>query len=82
MKSKATRWTNTVQKSPRDLLAEQRKHCKDCETPRSSDICPALHDFMKALEEKVELQAYRDTGLEPDVCANYKQFEDEAVSDV
>ena len=25
------------------------------------------------------LAAYEDTGLEPDVCAEYKKFEDEAV---
>ena len=26
------------------------------------------------------LAAYEDTGLEPEVCANYKAFEDEAIS--
>ena len=26
------------------------------------------------------LASYEDTGLEPEVCANYKQFEDEAMS--
>ena len=27
-----------------------------------------------------ELAAYEDTGLEPAMCANYKTFEDEAIS--
>ena len=26
------------------------------------------------------LAAYEDTGLEPDVCSNYRKFEDEAIS--
>lgn len=41
--------------------------CMDCEMPRNCDSCTDLHNWiMDALEEKAELQAYRDTGLEPD----------------
>lgn len=29
---------------------------------------------------RAELAAYKETGLEPDVCANYRKFEDEAIS--
>ena len=29
---------------------------------------------------KSRLAAYEDTGLEPDVCSNYRKFEDEAIS--
>ena len=28
----------------------------------------------------MRLAAYEDTGLEPEMCANYKTFEDEAIS--
>lgn len=31
-------------------------------------------------ERFLRLAAYEDTGLEPAVCANYKTFEDEAIS--
>lgn len=41
--------------------------CKGCDTPRGCDNCPDLHNWIvDALVEKAELQAYRDTGLEPD----------------
>lgn len=30
--------------------------------------------------DREDLRAYRDTGLEPAMCANYKTFEDEAIS--
>ena len=32
--------------------------------------------------EKIQkrLSSYEDTGLEPDVCSNYRKFEDEAIS--
>lgn len=32
------------------------------------------------LEGLKELKAYRDTGLSPEVCMNYKIFEDECIS--
>lgn len=35
--------------------------------------CPIGHAFDR-------LAAYEDTGMEPDTCANYKQFEDEVIS--
>lgn len=41
--------------------------CKGCDTPRGCDNCPDLHNWIvDALVEKAELQAYRDTGLEPE----------------
>ncbi len=33
-----------------------------------------------AAQRLERLSAYEETGLEPEICANYKQFEDEAVS--
>ena len=38
--------------------------CKDCPIAKAFD----------------RLAAYEDTGLEPEICAEYKKFEDEAVS--
>lgn len=31
-------------------------------------------------EIRARLKSYEDTGLDPKICANYKQFEDEAIS--
>lgn len=33
-----------------------------------------------AMEFYWRLKAYEDTGLDPEMCANYKTFEDEAIS--
>lgn len=35
-------------------------------------------DYVRGIES--ELEAYRDTGLTPDVCMNYKIFEDEVIA--
>ena len=39
--------------------------------------CTALYCRNRLLDRLVE---YEDTGLEPAICANYKTFEDEAIS--
>lgn len=36
-----------------------------------------IEDYRRNRED---LRAYKDTGLEPAMCANYKTFEDEAIS--
>ena len=42
---------------------------------------PCPYDGMCTQREVWErLKAYEDTGLTPEVCANYKTFEDEVVS--
>ena len=42
---------------------------------------PCPYDGMCTQREAWErLKAYEDTGLTPEVCAEYKTFEDEAVS--
>ena len=42
---------------------------------------PCPYDGLCTQREAWErLKAYEDTGLTPEVCANYKTFEDEAVS--
>lgn len=48
-------------------MGQALSFCNGCETPRDCDSCTDLHNWiMEALEEKAELQAYRDTGLEPE----------------
>lgn len=48
-------------------MVQALSFCNGCETPRDCDSCTDLHNWiMEALEEKAELQAYRDTGLEPE----------------
>ena len=48
-------------------MVQALSFCNGCETPRRCDNCTDLHNWiMEALEEKAELQAYRDTGLELD----------------
>lgn len=39
-----------------------------------TSCCPEMGKIIN------RLGAYEDTGLEPEVCANYKRFEDEAIS--
>lgn len=48
-------------------MGQALSFCKACLFKRDCDACQELHDWiMEALEEKAELQAYRDTGLEPE----------------
>ena len=48
-------------------MGQALSFCKACLFKRDCDACQELHDWiMEALEEKAELQAYRDTGLGPD----------------
>lgn len=44
------------------------------------DFC-FTQDEMRVVEKALyRFRDYEDTGLEPEICANYKQFEDEAIS--
>ena len=48
-------------------MGQALSFCKECVCPTDCDFCPELHEWiMEALEEKAELQAYRDTGLSPE----------------
>lgn len=48
-------------------MVQALSFCNGCETPRCCDNCTDLHNWIvDALEEKAELQAYRDTGLSPE----------------
>ena len=43
--------------------------------------CPENCEECNRLDEAIDrLGAYEDTGLPPEVCANYKTFEDECIS--
>lgn len=54
-------------------MGQALSFCKECFFTRDCDVCQELHDWiMEALEEKAELQAYRDTGLEPDEVREMK----------
>ena len=37
-------------------------------------------EYIPLIDAANSLAAYEDTGLEPDVCSNYRKFEDEAIS--
>ena len=43
------------------------------------DMADDLHRYLSGYAAD-RLAAYEDTGLEPEICAEYKKFEDEAVS--
>lgn len=54
-------------------MGQALSFCKECVCPTDCDFCQELHDWiMEALDEKAELQAYRDTGLEPDEILKIK----------
>ena len=47
-------------------MGQALSFCSGCETPRDCDNCTDLHNWiMEALEDLAELDAYRETGLEP-----------------
>ena len=49
-----------------------------CSEPRGGSFCEDGSCSQRKVWER--LKEYEDTGLTPEVCANYKAFEDEAIS--
>ena len=57
----------------------------DAVGPAAADRIANQSTHIAALQQEIEklrgrLMQYEDTGLEPAMCANYKTFEDEAIS--
>ena len=67
----------------RDTDGQAMMDCQKCEADwtgkhgKPMADCTALYCRNRL---KDRLAAYEDTGLEPEMCANYKTFEDEAIS--
>ena len=67
----------------RDTDGQAMMDCQKCKADwtgkhgKPMADCTALYCRNRLLDRLVE---YEDTGLEPAMCANYKTFEDEAIS--